>query len=62
MRLGEYNITKVQECFNEEYGGECIELIDSKIAETFVHENYNQDTQENDIAILRLDPTITYSG
>ncbi|KAF2893671.1 hypothetical protein ILUMI_12501 [Ignelater luminosus] len=54
VRLGEYNITKRQECIVEEYGEECIDFIDREISETIVHENYNEDTKDNDIAILIL--------
>lgn len=65
MRLGEYNILEERDCFR--YGNyvECTDPpLDVGIERATAHAQFDETRKEkpNDIALLRLDRDISYTG
>ena len=62
IKLGVWNISATREC--SENGEKCADHISVGIEKAIIHENFNQLSTErkNDIALLRLNKEIQYSG
>lgn len=61
VRLGEWDTNSDTDCDR----GDCSDpALDVPVEEIIPHENYNPNSksQENDIALLRLSQSVTYSG
>lgn len=60
IRLGEWNISSTADCFSED---ECADSpIDADIEEEIVHPYFSASTGNNDIALLRLNQNVEFTG
>lgn len=60
IRLGEWNISSTTDCYAE---NECADSpIDVSIEEEVVHPYFSASTGNNDIALLRLNQNIEFTG
>lgn len=63
VRLGEYHIVNDTDCVSEQNIEECSEPVrDYAINKIIVHPEYSSEQQVNDIALLRLNGSVSYSG
>ncbi|KAI9584042.1 melanization protease 1-like [Glossina fuscipes] len=63
VRIGEHNISSAKDCA-EDLGGGLIcseDPIDAGIEKVIRHKRYSRRTHKNDIALIRLDQTISYT-
>ncbi|XP_035773782.1 serine protease 7-like [Anopheles albimanus] len=62
VRLGEHNTDTVMDCEYDQYGQSCADPpIDIGIEMILPHPQYNEQSNANDIALVRLDQTIAFS-
>ncbi|KAF2899107.1 hypothetical protein ILUMI_07061, partial [Ignelater luminosus] len=54
VRLGEYDFRTKKDCIKIGQHQDCTESLDFGIGETFLHEQYNERTGVNDIALIKL--------
>lgn len=65
MRIGEYNTATGIDCAETEYGTECIDPVqDIGIEEAIPYQLQNKDSlfKNDDIALLRLNRTVRFTG
>lgn len=61
VRLGEWDTSTSTDCDN----GDCADpVLDVPVEQLITHEDYNANskTQENDIALIRLSQSVTFTG
>lgn len=58
VRLGEYDITKEKDCIKRGEHLDCAETLNLGIVESIMHEDYNERTGLNDIALIKLSKAV----
>lgn len=63
VRLGEWRISTVKDCEKDLVNQECSDpVVDLNIEKTIPYEQYNRRNGRNDIALLRLERDIEFTG
>lgn len=62
-RIGEYNTSASLDCVDGPFGQDCIDnVLEIPFEEILIHPEFSKRTYTHDIALLRLNTTVQYTG